>query len=77
MATVNFSVPDDIKEAFNREFKGQNKSALIADLMRRAVVEAQTQQRRMQAFDEIRRIARTIEPMTDEQIREARQEGRP
>jgi hypothetical protein len=77
MATVNFSVPDDIKEAFNKEFNGQNKSAIIADLMRQAVAEAQTQPRRKRAFDEIRRIARTIEPMTDEQIREARQEGRP
>jgi 2-oxo-4-hydroxy-4-carboxy--5-ureidoimidazoline (OHCU) decarboxylase len=77
MATVNFSVPDDIKEAFIKEFKGQNKSAIIAELMRRAVEEAQTQQRRKLAFDEIRRIARTIEPMTDEEIWEARQEGRP
>jgi hypothetical protein len=77
MATVNFSVPDDIKEAVIKEFKGQNKSAIIAELMRRAVEEAQTQQRRKLAFDEIRRIARTIEPMTDEEIWEARQEGRP
>ena len=34
MATVNFSVPEDIKNAFNTVFEGQNKSAVIADLMR-------------------------------------------
>ena len=34
MSTVNFSVPEDIKNAFNTVFEGQNKSAVIADLMR-------------------------------------------
>ena len=36
MATVNFSVPDDVKVAFDKAFVGQNKSAIIADLMRGA-----------------------------------------
>jgi hypothetical protein len=33
IATVNFSVPDAIKQAFNETFKDQNKSAIIAELM--------------------------------------------
>ena len=37
MAFVNYSVPDDVKEAFNIAFAGKNKSAVIADLMREAV----------------------------------------
>lgn len=37
MSTVNFSVPEDIKTAFNLTFEGQKKSAVIADLMREAV----------------------------------------
>ena len=32
--------PDDVKVAFNATFEGQNKSALIADLMREAVERA-------------------------------------
>ena len=36
MATVNFSVPDDVKDAFNETFKDRNKSAIVADLMREA-----------------------------------------
>ena len=28
MATVNFSVPDEVKEAFNQAFEGENKSAM-------------------------------------------------
>ena len=37
MLTVNLSVPEDVKDAFNTAFEGQNKSAVIADLMREAV----------------------------------------
>ncbi len=33
MATVNFSVPTQVKESFNRAFEGENKSAIIARLM--------------------------------------------
>lgn len=34
MATINFSVPDGIKDAFNREFSARSKSAVIARLTR-------------------------------------------
>ena len=37
MSTVNFSVPEDVKNAFNTVFEGQNKSVVIADLIREAV----------------------------------------
>ena len=37
MATMNFSIPDDVKEAFNKVFEGENKSAVVAGLMRRAI----------------------------------------
>ncbi|MDN5936768.1 MAG: hypothetical protein L0H75_11465, partial [Nitrosospira sp.] len=46
MATVNYSVPDDVKEAFNRSFADHNKSAIIADLMRKAVANAELAARR-------------------------------
>ena len=51
MATVNFSVPDDVKRAFDRTFRKGNKSAVIADLMRRAVAEAQRERRRIELFE--------------------------
>jgi hypothetical protein len=34
MSTGNFSVPDDVKEAFNRAFAGRIKGVIIADLMK-------------------------------------------
>ena len=51
MATVNFSVPNDVKEAFNIIFQGKNKSALISDLMRRAVEDEENKRKRIQAID--------------------------
>ena len=50
MATVNFSVPDDVKDAFNHTFAKQNKSAIIAELMRKAVEEAKQQKRQRKRF---------------------------
>lgn len=41
MATVNFSVPEEIKARFNQTFSQTNKSAIIAELMARAVDEAE------------------------------------
>ena len=52
-ATVNFSVPEDVKNAFNTVFEGQNKSAVIADLMRDAV---EREQRRKQHCNAVHRI---------------------
>jgi hypothetical protein len=37
MATMNFSVPDDVRAAFNKAFAGTNKSALLTGLIRQAV----------------------------------------
>lgn len=77
MATVNFSVPDEIKEAFNRAFEGQNKSAVIAELMRKAVEEAERRKRRQEAFRLLTEARKERPALTDEEIRAAREEGRP
>jgi hypothetical protein len=53
MATVNFSVPDDVKVAFDKAFSEQNKSAIVADLMRRAVRESVLRRRREQLFQQL------------------------
>ena len=50
MATVNFSVPDEIKAAFDAAFAGRNKSAVIAQLMTRAVEEHSRHERRADLY---------------------------
>lgn len=77
MATVNFSVPDDVKEAFNETFKGRNKSAIIADLMREAVERVRRREQSQAAIREILKRRRGRESVSDEEIRSVRHEGRP
>ena len=77
MATVNFSVPDEVRQAFNRTFKGENKSAVLARLMRQAVDERQRQKRRVLAVDALLRLRGRARRATDEAIRRERRMGRP
>lgn len=74
MATISFSVPHDVKEAFNRNFEGQNKSAVIAELMRRAIAEALT--RRKETFRILTEGRKDRAAVTDEEFRKIREEGR-
>ena len=76
MATMNFSIPDDVKEAFNKAFEGENKSAVVARLMRRAVEETERKNRSLGLVEQLRRIRANSRPMTDDEIRQAREELR-
>jgi metal-responsive CopG/Arc/MetJ family transcriptional regulator len=77
MATVNFSVPDEVKAAFDKTFKGQNKSAVIADLMRKAVDEAKRRKRREDIFRSLTERRRQRPSLSNKEIRAARTSGRP
>ena len=78
MATMNFSIPDDIKDDFNRAFARENKSALVANLLRDAVAKAERKQQSDAAIARIlARLAHGRTPVSDEEIRRAREEGRP
>jgi hypothetical protein len=77
MATMNFSVPDEIKDAFNREFSGRNKSAVIARLMQQAVAEAEQQRQREAVFRELTAGRAERPALTDAQLHQARELGRP
>jgi hypothetical protein len=77
VATVNFSVPDDVKAAFDETFGDQNKSAIVAELMRRAVRDRRLQLRREQLFRQLTRARSGRSTVTGEEIRKARSGGRP
>jgi hypothetical protein len=76
MATMNFSIPDDVKEAFNRAFEGENKSAVVAGLMRKAVEDRERSRRSADFVERLRRIRARGRPVAEEEIRRARQELR-
>jgi hypothetical protein len=77
LATVNFSVPEDVKERFNRAFEGQNKSQIIAELMNRAVEEQALRSRRARVIEGLvsRRAKRPA--ISTNKARKAREAGRP
>lgn len=77
MATVNFSVPDAVRDEFNRVFKGGNKSAIIAGLMQRAVAEARLQKQREAIFRQLTAERPKRPKATDAEIASARRQGRP
>lgn len=77
MATVNFSVPDDVKAAFNAAYQGQNKSAVITDLMREAIERAQRKQQSRAAIGRILARREYAPAISDEELRVAREAGRP
>ena len=77
MATVNFSVPDDVKEAFDRTFSEEERNTVVAELMRKAAAEAKRQKQREAAFRALTARRSQRPTATDEEIRTAREEGRP
>lgn len=77
MATVNFSVPDEVKAEFNALFAGENKSALLTALMRQAIEDRRRQQRRAAAIDALLELRAEQQPKSDQQIRSAREDERP
>jgi len=76
VATVNFSVPSEIKAAFDKAFKGTNKSAVLSDLMRRAVEEKQKKIRRAKAIAQLLELRKTSKPDRSSRIWGARRKGR-
>lgn len=77
MATVNFSVPDEVKRKFDKAFTGKNKSRVIADLMERAVQEQEATKRRSKAIESLLARRLTKRPVSTKQIQRAREAGRP
>jgi len=77
MSTVNFSVPEEVKQVFNETFQGQNKSAIIADLMLEAVEQARGRQRGHEAIARILERRKHAPIVTEEEIQSAREDGRP
>jgi metal-responsive CopG/Arc/MetJ family transcriptional regulator len=77
MATVNFSIPDEIKQRFNQLFSKENKSHLIAELMKQAIEERERQQRRAHAIDALLKLRAKQKPVSGKAVRHAREHGRP
>lgn len=77
MATMNFSIPDDVKERFNQTFAHANKSAIVTQLLEEAIVRAERKRQSDQAIQQIKSRWNERPLVTEEEIRQARENGRP
>ena len=77
MSTVNSSVPEQVKQVFNDVFMGQNKSAIIARLMQEAVERKQRKRQEQEAYRSILKRRKNAPVINEEQLRTAREHGRP
>ena len=77
MATMNFSVPEDVKQAFNAAFEGQNKSAVLTQMLRSAIAQVQEQRLREDAAARILELRSTAPVRSSSQLAAARRAGRP
>ena len=78
MATMNFSIPDDVKEAFNTVFDGQNKSAIAARYLMQAVEDERRAIRDRDFLSRMKeRLAKQTRSYSAEEVRKMREDGRP
>lgn len=77
MATVNFSVPEEVKIRFNKVFQHENKSHIITELMKQAIEEAERKQRRAAAIETLLHIRNKHKKVSSKAIKAARERGRP
>jgi len=77
MATVNFSVPEEVKRHFNKVFAHQNKSQIITELMKQAIEEHERRQQRAKAIEALLDLRAKQKPVDEKKLRKARHEGRP
>jgi predicted transcriptional regulator len=78
MATMNFSIPEDVKQRFNELFSDRNKSEIVTSLMRRAIEEEEVRRNAkgnlIERLEKIRAMASRA--YTAEEIRAFRDELR-
>lgn len=76
MATICFSVPEEIKAAFNETFAQMNRSAVITELMSEAVERARSRQRSQKAIASILSRRDDAPMLAESAFRRARENDR-
>jgi hypothetical protein len=76
MAMVYISVPDQVKEEFNRCFAWQDKNAILSRLMQDAVEQHKRQLLRKGALEGVLEFPKKQAALSDEEVAKTRQELR-
>lgn len=77
MATMNFSIPEDVKERFNQTFANTNKSAIVTQLLEEAILRAERKRQSDEAIQHIKSRWNERPMVAEEKIRHTREDGRP
>lgn len=88
MTIMTIRIPENVKEALDKAFEGEDKDAIIAQFIRdglaaRGVIEmieardGDLAERRGKAVDAILELRKKFPAISNEEIRKAREEGRP
>lgn len=76
MATMNFSLPDELKARFDARFAGRNKSAVLAACLEAALAEEELKAQRREAFASLQRLRDTLPRVNGEELAQLRDELR-
>ena len=60
MATMNFSLPDELKARFDARFAGRNKSAVLAACLEAALAEDELKAQRREAFASLQQLRESL-----------------
>ncbi len=83
MTIITVRIPREVKEAFDKAFEGEDKDAVIAALLREALEERAAQGKaakdepKRDLVAEFRNLRESMPALSNEEIRKAREEGRP
>ena len=77
VSKISFSVPEEIKKAFDETFAGEDRSAIIIRLMKQAIKERRRRRRSAEAVDALLALRCQVPPVSAEEIAAARSAGRP
>lgn len=76
MSTINFSIPDRVKEEFNTYYAGENKSAVLTELVEEAIERKKLEEQRAKAIEAILEFRKSSPYLSNEEIHQLRQELR-
>jgi len=68
MATMNFSIPEQVKERFNQTFANANKSAIVTQLLEEAIDRAERKQRSDEAVKRILARRQSVPVTSTEEV---------
>jgi len=80
MTIMTISIPENVKEAFDKAFEGEDKDAIIARLLQEAAEQRASAEdlaeRRREAVDAILEHRKTMPVLSQEEFRSIREEMR-